>query len=124
MQTNAVNGRVRVVTDDTAALDPRIAAAYRVRIVPMVVEEATQPLADAESARELPVRRILTSAPSPGTFLAAIKEPPAPAGVVIVTVAGALSAAHRAAALAAHLSASSGGPPVGDCNFNGVTPDK
>jgi len=111
-QPSAGNGRVRVVTDDTAALDPRIAAAYRVHIVPMVVEAVTQPPGDAESARDRPADRLLTSAPSPGKFLAAITEPPAPAGVVIVTVAAGLSAAHSAATLAARLSASAGGPSV------------
>jgi DegV family protein with EDD domain len=113
MQISAGNGRVRVVTDDTAALDPGIAAAYRVHIVPMVVEAATQPLPDAaEPVGGLPAGRMLTSAPSPGKFLAAITEPPTPAGVVIVTVAAGMSAAHGAATLAARLSASANGPPV------------
>jgi len=71
-----------------------------------------QPMTDAESARDLPAGRLLTAAPSPGKFLAAISEPPAPAGVVIVTVAAGLSAAYSAAKLAARLSASAGGPPV------------
>jgi DegV family protein with EDD domain len=107
------NGRVRVVTDSAASLDPPVAAAYRVHIVPMAVDSETQPLGGAAvSAHNLPAGGVRTSAPSPGKFLAAITEPPAPAGVVIVTVAAALFAAHGAATLAARLSASAGGPPV------------
>jgi len=102
---------VRVVTDGAVALDPRDAAACGLRIVPMTVEAGTRPGHGGVPAAD-PDGRPRTSAPSPGRFLEAVTDPPAPAGVVIVTVAGTLSAAHRAAALAARLSAREGGPPV------------
>lgn len=122
--TQVVPGRshVRVVTDDAAALDPQVAAAYQIRIVPIAVAAETQPPAAATESQSLTgaavssqhasAGRVRTSAPSPGSFLAAITDPPAPAGVVIVTVAAALSATHRAAELAARLSGKAGGSPV------------
>lgn len=101
-----------MLTDSAAGLDPQTATANDVRVVPMTVDVNGQPCTGAQPGESLTPGTVHTSAPSPGRFLAAITEAPAPAGVVIVTVAASLSASHRAAVLAARLSASSGGPPV------------
>jgi DegV family protein with EDD domain len=112
---SSANPEVRVVTDSAAAIDPDVAAAHGVRIVQMAVQMGGQPLTEAEAAdliRARPEAAVRTSGPSPGQFLAAISGPPAPLGVVIITVAAALSGTHNAAMLAARLTAGSGGPAV------------
>lgn len=94
-------------------MDPEDAAGYGIGLVPMTVEAGGRTLTDAEATellKDRPREPIRTAAPSPGQFLAAINDRPAPAGVLIVTVAARLSASHRAASLAARLAADAGGP--------------
>lgn len=94
---------VRVITDTAAALDPEVAQARGIRLVPISVNIGDHSYRDGEiSLRELIDRvdeGVRTAGPAPGAFLEALDE--TDDGAVIVTVASALSSTHASAAIAA-----------------------
>jgi DegV family protein with EDD domain len=94
---------VVVVTDTTASLPPDLAAQWEIRLVPLTVTVAGRSFRDGEiDASAFPPARVTTAGPPPGAFLAALRD--APAGAVVVTVAGSLSSTNAAAQVAASLS--------------------
>jgi DegV family protein with EDD domain len=93
---------VVVVTDTTASVDPRLATEWGIRLVPLTVTVAGRSYRDDEiDVSTLAGARATTAGPPPGDFLAALQD--APAGAVIVTVAGSLSSTNAAARVAASL---------------------
>jgi DegV family protein with EDD domain len=101
---------VRVVTDSAAALEREVVDAYGVQVVPLTVTAAGEAYADGELPddeleRRIASGRVTTSSPPPGAFVAAI-EADGDEGVVIVTMAQALSTTNRAAQVAAGTSES------------------
>lgn len=95
-----------VITDSAAALPPALAAALGVTVVPLEVTADGRTLREGELADDELVNRtdVSSAAPPPGAFAAAIDAAGDHAtGVVVVTVASALSATHRAAQLGAEL---------------------
>ena len=94
---------VAVVTDSAAALPAVLATQYRVSVVPMWLTvrgeaeiEGTRPLEDLVHEEG-----VTTSAPTPGEFEQAIKDQlQASDGVVVLTIAGSMSATYQAARLA------------------------
>jgi DegV family protein with EDD domain len=101
---------IAIVTDSAAALPPDLAARHRVVVVPMWLTvqgvpepEGRRPLEELVAAVE-----ITTSAPTPGEFEHAIKDASrAHDGVLVLTIAGSMSATYKSASVAAQ---SVGGP--------------
>jgi len=101
---------VKVITDSTAALDPGMAAAHGIAVVPcrVVIGGVGYP-DDAVSLRELLDRfdeGVTTAGPSPGDFSEALAG--AEDGAVVITVAGNLSSSYKAAGAAASLASDRG----------------
>src|ERR671910_3481277 len=93
---------VVVVTDTTASVDPGLATEWGIRLVPLTVTVAGRSYRDDEiDLSTLAGARATTAGPPPGDFLAALQD--APAGAVVVTVAGSLSSTNAAARVAASL---------------------
>ena len=93
---------VVVVTDTTASVGAGLAAELGIRLVPLTVTVAGRSYRDNEiDVSALAGARATTAGPPPGDFLAALHD--APAGAVVVTVAGSLSSTHAAARVAASL---------------------
>jgi fatty acid kinase fatty acid binding subunit len=94
---------VVIVTDTAASFTSDLAAQWGVRLVPLTVTVAGRSYPDGEfDLSTLPQARVTTAGPPPGAFLAALRD--APAGAVVVTVAGSLSSTNAAARVAASLS--------------------
>jgi DegV family protein with EDD domain len=95
---------VAVVTDSAAALPVDLAAKYQVTVVPMWLTvrgepepEGTRPLEELVTERQ-----VTTSAPTPGEFETAIKDTLRGSdGVVVLTIAGSMSATYQSALVAA-----------------------
>jgi len=102
---------VRVVTDSTAYLPPEVAAAARLRVVPLTVTVSGREgregidVTPADVAKALGERRaaVTTSRPSPGDFTAAYEElfAAGATGIVSVHLSAKLSGTHAAAVQAA-----------------------
>jgi DegV family protein with EDD domain len=101
---------IAIVTDSAAALPPDLAARHRVIVVPMWLTvqgvpepEGRRPLEELVAAVE-----VTTSAPTPGEFEHAIKDASrSHDGVLVLTIAGSMSATYQSASVAAQ---SVGGP--------------
>jgi DegV family protein with EDD domain len=101
--------RVAVLTDSAAMLPRDLAERCEVVVVPLMVNVGGQSFADGEMPDDDLLERIdegvTTSGPAPGAFAAAIErvatERPDLEGIVVVTVAKALSGTYGAARLAA-----------------------
>jgi len=101
---------IAIVTDSAAALPPDLAARHRVVVVPMWLTvhgvpepEGRRPLEELVAAVE-----VSTSAPTPGEFEHAIKDASrSHDGVLVLTIAGSMSATYQSASIAAQ---SVGGP--------------
>jgi DegV family protein with EDD domain len=101
--------RVAVLTDSAAMLPRDLAARCDVTVVPLMVNVGGQSFADGEVSEDDLLERIdegvTTSGPAPGAFAQAIDrvaaERPELEGIVVVTVAKALSGTYGAARLAA-----------------------
>ena len=94
---------VAVLTDSAAALPADLAARHRVAVVPMWLTVGGEPeLEGSRPLEELVVAdQVTTSAPTPGEFEQAIKDCLRGSdGVVILTIAGSMSATYQAARLA------------------------
>ncbi len=95
---------VAVITDSAAALPPALVAQHHVTVVPMWLGiggeaelEGTRPLEELVVAE-----RVTTSAPTPGEFEQAIKDCLRGSdGVLVLTIAGSMSATFQAALVAA-----------------------
>jgi DegV family protein with EDD domain len=101
---------VAVVTDSAAALPPDLSARHDVAVVPMwLTVRGEAELEGTRGLEELVVEEhVTTSAPTPGEFEHAIKDGLAGSdGVVVLTIAGSMSATFQAAVLAGE---SVGGP--------------
>jgi DegV family protein with EDD domain len=101
---------VAVVTDSAAALPPELAARGHVTVVPMwLTVRGEAELEGTRSLEELVVEEhVTTSAPTPGEFETAIKDGlRGDDGVVVLTIAGSMSATYQAAVVAGE---SVGGP--------------
>ena len=101
---------VKVITDSTAALDPGMASAHGIAVVPcrVVIGGVGYP-DDAVSLQELLDRfeeGVTTAGPSPGDFGEALAG--AEDGAVVITVAGNLSSSYKAAGAAASLASDRG----------------
>jgi DegV family protein with EDD domain len=101
---------VAVVTDSAAALPPELAARNDVAVVPMWLTVRGE--AELEGTRGLEElvaeEQVTTSAPTPGEFEHAIKDGlSGNDGVVVLTIAGSMSATYQAAVVAGD---SVGGP--------------
>ena len=92
--------RVRVVTDSAAALPSAVARTHDVTVVPLRLTSGGGSRPDAP-AGDPPAPASTTAAPAPGEWIDAFTSRPAPGGVVAVTVAGSMSAAHVGACAAA-----------------------
>jgi DegV family protein with EDD domain len=94
---------IRVITDSTAALDPVLAAANDVTVVPVRINIGEHSYGDGEISLADMVARvgegIRTSGPAPGAFAEAVAA--VPDGAVVITVASTLSSTHRSAGVAA-----------------------
>jgi DegV family protein with EDD domain len=97
---------VAVVTDSAAAIPAELVARHGITVVPMWL--TVDGVAIREGERELGEllgdARVTTSAPTPGEFEVAIREhlDSGADGVVVLTIASAMSASHHAACVAAH----------------------
>jgi DegV family protein with EDD domain len=96
---------VAVVTDSAAALPAALREASGVRVVPLQLEADGGWVPDdgTTPGSGTPGVRVTTSAPSPGAFDAAFRAcfDAGADGVVVLTVAGSMSATHHAATVAA-----------------------
>jgi DegV family protein with EDD domain len=95
---------VAVVTDSAAALPPDLAATYQVTVVPMWLTVRGQPEPEGTRSLEELVthQQVTTSAPTPGEFETAIKDTLRGSdGVVVLTIAGSMSATYQSALVAA-----------------------
>lgn len=96
---------VKVITDSTAALDPELARAQGISVVPCRVILGGVGYPDgALSLRELLDRfdeGVTTAGPSPGDFGEALTG--ADEGAVVITVAGSLSSSYKSATVATDL---------------------
>ena len=95
---------VAVVTDSAAALPPELAAQHQVTVVPMWLTVRGEP--EPEGTRPLQElvthQQVTTSAPTPGEFETAIKDTlRGNDGVVVLTIAGSMSATYQSALVAA-----------------------
>ncbi len=94
---------VAVVTDSAAALPPELAARDNVTVVPMwLTVRGEAELEGTRGLEELVVEeQVTTSAPTPGEFEHAVKEALSGSdGVVVLTIAGSMSATYQAAVVA------------------------
>lgn len=96
--------KIAIVTDSAAALPPELAASAGVTVVPMWL--TVQGVPEPEGRRpleELVVQdNVSTSAPTPGEFEHAIKDTSrASDGVLVLTIAGSMSATYQSAVVAA-----------------------
>lgn len=101
---------VAVITDSAAALPPELAAECRVSIVPMwLTVRGEAELEGTRALEDLVVEdQVTTSAPTPGEFEQAIKDGLRRSeGVVVLTIAGSMSATFQSAVVAGE---SVGGP--------------
>jgi DegV family protein with EDD domain len=96
---------VAVVTDSAAALPAELVERYGITVVPMWLTVGDTAIREEERAlgELLGDSRVTTSAPTPGEFAAAIRArlDDGADGVVVLTIASAMSAAHDAATVAA-----------------------
>lgn len=95
---------VGVITDSAAALPPELVAEHHVTVVPMwLTIDGEAELEGTRTLEELVVaERVTTSAPTPGEFEQSIKDRlRADDGVVVLTIAGSMSATYQAALVAA-----------------------
>jgi DegV family protein with EDD domain len=95
---------VAVVTDSAAALPPELAARHQVTVVPMWLTVRGEPEPEGtRSLQELVThQQVTTSAPTPGEFETAIKDTLRGSdGVVVLTIAGSMSATYQSALVAA-----------------------
>jgi DegV family protein with EDD domain len=102
---------VAVVTDSAAALPAELVAQHHVTVVPMWLTIGGE--AELEGSRPLEelvvADQVTTSAPTPGEFEQAIKDCLRGSdGVVLLTIAGSMSATYQSA----HLAADAVGGPV------------
>jgi DegV family protein with EDD domain len=119
---NPATGTVRVVTDSSCDLPPAIAADLGIEIVPLTIRFGAEEYVDrieltpAEFWAKCAASATLpeTSAPAPGQFEAAFRALAADgaAGILVVTLSGALSATMQSAELAARSVSADGGPDV------------
>jgi DegV family protein with EDD domain len=95
---------IAIVTDSAAALPPELAARAGVTVVPMwlTVQGVPEP-EGRRSLEELVVEdNVSTSAPTPGEFEHVIKDSSrASDGVLVLTIAGSMSATYQSAVVAA-----------------------
>lgn len=98
---------VTVITDSAAALPPELAAELAVVVVPMQLEIAGRPVAEADLSLDELVKHlddgVQTSGPAPGAFVAALDEHAGADGAVIVTVGRRYSSTFQSATSAAAL---------------------
>ncbi|HZU74685.1 MAG TPA: DegV family protein [Acidimicrobiales bacterium] len=96
---------VAVVTDSATALPAAVAAAHDIALVPMGLSIGGLPVAESALGLDELIARfdegVTTSGASPGDFVKAIEGSQTGDGVVVITLASALSSTHRAALLAA-----------------------
>jgi DegV family protein with EDD domain len=95
---------IAIVTDSAAALPPELAARAGVTVVPMWL--TVQGVPEPEGGRSLEdliaQDNVSTSAPTPGEFEHAIKDTSrASDGVLVLTIAGSMSATYQSAVVAA-----------------------
>ena len=95
---------IAIVTDSAAALPPELAARAGVTVVPMWL--TVQGVPEPEGRRSLQELvshdNVSTSAPTPGEFEHAIKDTSrASDGVLVLTIAGSMSATYQSAVVAA-----------------------
>ena len=102
---------VAVVTDSAAALPTDLAAAHGIGVVPMGLSIGGLPVAESALELEELIARfdegVTTSGSTPGDFAKAIEACQQGDGVLVLTLAGALSSTYRAALLGAQ---EAGGP--------------
>jgi len=98
---------VTIVTDSAAALPADVADRYGVEVVPLWLHIGDDCYRDGEIGLDAVVARfdesISTASPSPGEFAVAIAEANRRGPVLVLTVAGDVSASHDAAVMAAKL---------------------
>lgn len=95
---------VAVVTDSAAALPPDLVSQYGVTVVPMWLTVRGEPELEGTRPLEELVTHdaVTTSAPTPGEFETAIKDTLRGSdGVVVLTIAGSMSATYQSAVVAA-----------------------
>lgn len=103
--TGSRTARVAVVTDSAAAIPPGLVADHDLTVVPMYLHVGGATLAEGERplGELLGDTRVTTSAPTPGDFAAAIRArlDGGADAVVVLTIAGTMSASYGAAVVAA-----------------------
>lgn len=96
---------IAVVTDSAAALPPALLERWGITVVPMWLSVGGEPVREGERnlGELLGDAGVTTSAPTPGEFEAAIRRrlDDGASGVIVLTIASAMSGAHQAATLAA-----------------------
>jgi DegV family protein with EDD domain len=95
---------VAIVTDSAAALPPELSRRYGVTVVPMWLTIGGEPVPEGERSLEalLAEDQVTTSAPTPGEWERAIKGGLDRAdGVLVLTIAGSMSATYQSAVVAA-----------------------
>ena len=94
---------VGVVTDSTAALPEAVRSQWGIGVVPLAITVDARTVDDGEldTAEILAARARSSASPSPGAFAQGIADHDHGDGVVVVTVASALSSTHQAAVVAA-----------------------
>jgi DegV family protein with EDD domain len=96
---------VGIVTDSAAALPPALVEQFGITVVPMWLSVDGWAVPESDGALRDLLRqpeRVQTAAPTPGEFEAAIKDRLRTCeGVVVLTIAGTMSATYQAATLAA-----------------------
>jgi DegV family protein with EDD domain len=95
---------IAIVTDSAAALPPDLAASAGVTVVPMwlTVQGVPEPEGRRPLEELVAQDNVSTSAPTPGEFEHVIKDTSrASNGVLVLTIAGSMSATYQSAAVAA-----------------------
>jgi DegV family protein with EDD domain len=95
---------VAIVTDSAAALPPALSRRYGITVVPMWLSIGGEPVLEGERPLEalLAEEQVTTSAPTPGEWERAIKGGLDRAdGVLVLTIAGSMSATYQSALVAA-----------------------
>jgi len=95
---------VAIVTDSAAALPPDLARRHGVTVVPMWLSIRGEPVLEGERSLEdlLAEEQVTTSAPTPGEWERAVKGGLEGAeGVLVLTIAGSMSATYQSALVAA-----------------------